>query len=71
MVESNGPGASKFKPGQRVVGFPWPLVDGLRGTYQQYVVVKEASLVGITCDPCPRTFLNSYRMATSSEGRTQ
>ncbi len=43
-VETNGPGASKYSEGQRVVGLPWPVMEG-RGTWQQYVVVKEESLV--------------------------
>ncbi len=40
IVEENGPGASKFQLGARVVGGPWGV-----GTWAQYVVVKETSLV--------------------------
>ena len=43
-VKKNGPGASKYKPGQRVTGVPWPTKDG-NGTWQQYVAVPEANLV--------------------------
>eukprot|EP00884_Botryococcus_braunii_P019454 jgi/Botrbrau1/6192/Bobra.0344s0032.1 len=49
FVESNGEGASKFKPGQRVVGVGWPILEG-RGTYQQYVVIKEGNLVAVPDD---------------------
>ena len=43
-VDKNGEGASKYKPGQRVVGVPWPVEKG-EGTWQQYLVVKETVLV--------------------------
>ena len=40
VVEKNGPGASKFRPGTRVVGGGWGV-----GTWQQFLVVKETQLV--------------------------
>lgn len=40
-MEKNGPGASKFQPGQRVVAAGWAA-----GTWQDYVVQPEKSLVG-------------------------
>ncbi|KAK9828525.1 hypothetical protein WJX72_000585 [[Myrmecia] bisecta] len=45
-VERNGPGASKFKEGQRVVAAPWPTFQG-EGTWQQYVAVAEKHLVAV------------------------
>ena len=42
-VELNGPGASKFPVGQRVVATPWPIMAG-NGTWQQYVVIRESVL---------------------------
>ncbi|KAK9829079.1 hypothetical protein WJX72_003772 [[Myrmecia] bisecta] len=45
-VERNGPGASKFKEGQRVVAAPWPTFQG-EGTWQQYVAVPEQHLVAV------------------------
>ncbi len=44
MIE-NGAGASKYAVGQRVVGTPWPVEQG-NGTWQQFLVVPEDSLVG-------------------------
>ena len=46
VVEKNGPGASKFPAGARVVAAPWPVKEG-RGTWQQYVAVPEAALVAV------------------------
>ncbi|KAK9808716.1 hypothetical protein WJX72_002434 [[Myrmecia] bisecta] len=46
LVDRNGPGASKFEVGQRVVAVPWRAVEGL-GTWQQYVVVPESSLLAV------------------------
>lgn len=43
-MAANGPGASKFAVGQRVVGAPWPVEAG-NGTWQQYMVVPESCLV--------------------------
>ncbi|KAK9829316.1 hypothetical protein WJX72_005163 [[Myrmecia] bisecta] len=45
-VERNGPGASKFKEGQRVVAAPWPTFQG-EGTWQQYVAMAEKHLVAV------------------------
>lgn len=45
-VESNGAGATRFKPGQRVVAAPWPTVPGIR-TWQQYIVVAESDLIAV------------------------
>ncbi len=44
-VVKNGPGASKFQAGQRVIAVPWPQFQG-EGTWQQYVSVAEENLVG-------------------------
>ena len=44
-VEKNGPGASKFKVGQRVVGVPLPGVAEGNGTWQQYHLAPEDGLV--------------------------
>lgn len=44
-VVKNGPGASKFKEGQRVAAAPWPQFQG-RGSWAQYVAVPEKDLVG-------------------------
>lgn len=43
-VVKNGPGASKFKEGQRVAAAPWPQFQG-RGSWAQYVAVPEKDLV--------------------------
>ncbi|GAB4815899.1 hypothetical protein N2152v2_002945 [Parachlorella kessleri] len=43
VIEENGPGAGKYKPGQRVVGAPWPVQSG-NGTWQQYMAVSEERL---------------------------
>ena len=40
-MEKSGPGASKFQPGQRVVAAGWAA-----GTWQDYIVQPEKSLVG-------------------------
>ena len=40
-MEKSGPGANKFQPGQRVVAAGWAA-----GTWQDYVVQPEKSLVG-------------------------
>lgn len=45
VVEENGPGASKYQAGQRVVGAPWPVEKG-NGTWQQFMAVREDRLVG-------------------------
>lgn len=44
VVEENGPGASKYQAGQRVVGAPWPVEKG-NGTWQQFMAVREDRLV--------------------------
>ena len=44
-VEKNGPGATRFKVGQRVVGIPWPGVANGNGTWQQYYTAPEDVLV--------------------------
>lgn len=46
-VVSNGPGSSKFAPGQRVAGAPFDSVESGCGTWQQYIVAKESSLVAV------------------------
>ncbi|KAL4447410.1 hypothetical protein ABPG75_004629 [Micractinium tetrahymenae] len=46
-VVCSGPGASKFSPGQRVVGAPFDSVHSGCGTWQQYIVAKESCLVGV------------------------
>ena len=43
-VIKNGPGASKFKQGQRVAAAPWPQFQG-RGSWAQYVAIPEKDLV--------------------------
>lgn len=43
-VVRNGPGASKFKEGQRVAAAPWPQFQG-RGSWAQYVAIPEKDLV--------------------------
>ena len=45
-VVENGPAASKFPIGTRVVAVPWNTFDG-DGTWQQYTAVPEDKLV---CD---------------------
>lgn len=45
-VELNGPGASKFPVGQRVVATPWPIMSG-NGTWQQYIVIPESVLYAV------------------------
>ena len=45
-MEENGPGASKFPKGTRVVAVPWGTFHG-EGTWQQYVVVPEAALIAV------------------------
>eukprot|EP00887_Chlorella_sp_A99_P003043 scaffold9.g3043.t1 len=47
VVVENGPGASKFAPGQRVVGAPYPSVAGGHGTWAQFLAVPEASLAAV------------------------
>lgn len=43
-VVKNGPGASKFKEGQRVAAAPWPQFQG-RGSWAQYVAIPEKDLI--------------------------
>ncbi len=45
-VEANGEGASQFRTGQRVVSFDWGALHG-EGTWQQYRVVPEATLIAV------------------------
>lgn len=45
-VVKNGPGSSKFSEKQRVVAVQWPQFQS-QGTWQQYVVVKEDTLVAV------------------------
>ena len=45
-VEANGEGASQFSTGQRVVSFDWGALQG-EGTWQQYRVVPEATLIAV------------------------
>ena len=45
-MESNGEGASQFNKGQRVVSGNWGAYDG-NGTWQQYLVVPESSLIAV------------------------
>lgn len=47
VVVALGPAASKFSEGQRVVGAPFPTVEGGIGTWQQYLVVPESCLVAV------------------------
>lgn len=49
-VVENGPSASKFAPGTRVVAVPWNTFTG-DGTWQQYTVVPEDVLVGTLTIP--------------------
>lgn len=46
VVENNGPGASRFKPGQRVTATPFDTAKG-QGTWQQYVVLPEEKLMAV------------------------
>jgi NADPH:quinone reductase-like Zn-dependent oxidoreductase len=46
-VESVGEGVTKFSIGQRVVGAPFPSVQAGNGTWQQYLVASEDSLVAV------------------------
>jgi hypothetical protein len=47
-VAELGPGTSgKFSEGQRVVGAPFPTVQGGGGTWQQYILAKEGDLVAV------------------------
>ena len=50
-VVKNGPGSFKFSEGQRVVAVQWPQFQA-QGTWQQFVVVKEETLVSL--DSCSR-----------------
>ncbi|KAK9845455.1 hypothetical protein WJX81_006838 [Elliptochloris bilobata] len=45
-VVKNGPGATRFPEGTRVVGVPWP-AEGGNGTWQQYVNVPEGHLLPV------------------------
>ncbi|KAK9865601.1 hypothetical protein WJX84_007390 [Apatococcus fuscideae] len=45
-VVKNGSGSSKFSEGQRVVAVQWPQFQS-QGSWQQYVVVKEETLVAV------------------------
>lgn len=47
VVEENGPGASKFAVGQRVVGTPFDTIHGGSGTWQQYMLVGEGCLAAV------------------------
>lgn len=48
IVAENGPGASKFAVGQRVVGAPWPFYGpGVQGTWAQFAVISEADLLAV------------------------
>ncbi|PRW59002.1 NAD(P)-binding [Chlorella sorokiniana] len=47
VVEKNGPGANKFKEGQRVTAAPFPSVVKGQGTWQQYLSVPEAALLPV------------------------
>jgi NADPH:quinone reductase-like Zn-dependent oxidoreductase len=58
-VEKSGPGASKFQPGQRVVAAGWAA-----GTWQDYVVQPEKSLVG-TADGTHATHSVQHAAATA------
>jgi NADPH:quinone reductase-like Zn-dependent oxidoreductase len=49
VVTKLGERVSAFQPGQRVVGFPWSTKVG-DGSWQQYVVVPEASLIAVPDD---------------------
>ncbi|PSC74291.1 NAD(P)-binding [Micractinium conductrix] len=46
VVESNGPGASQYKPGQRVTAAPFGAAGG-NGTWQEYVCVDEGALLAV------------------------
>lgn len=43
-VVKNGPGASKFKEGQRVAAAPWPQFQG-RGSWAEYVSIPEKDVI--------------------------
>ena len=45
-IEENGPSASKFKKGQRVIALGWGALQG-QGTWQKYIVVPEDQLVDL------------------------
>eukprot|EP00208_Stichococcus_sp_RCC1054_P007997 CAMPEP_0206149306 /NCGR_PEP_ID=MMETSP1473-20131121/37710_1 /ASSEMBLY_ACC=CAM_ASM_001109 /TAXON_ID=1461547 /ORGANISM="Stichococcus sp, Strain RCC1054" /LENGTH=352 /DNA_ID=CAMNT_0053546761 /DNA_START=164 /DNA_END=1222 /DNA_ORIENTATION=- len=53
QVELNGPGATKFEPGQRVIAAKWPGHGGAPpkgrpfGTWQQYLTVPEEDLIAV------------------------
>jgi NADPH2:quinone reductase len=47
VVEAIGDGVTKFSVGQRVVGAPFPSVQSGNGTWQQYLVAPEDSLVAV------------------------
>lgn len=53
-VVKNGPGASKFKEGQRVAAAPWPQFQG-RGSWAQYVAIPEKDLVSHPTTLCSAT----------------
>ena len=44
-VVKNGPGASKFQPGQRVVAVQWPQFEG-HGSWRTHAALPEKILVG-------------------------
>ncbi|KAL0053804.1 hypothetical protein WJX82_010988 [Trebouxia sp. C0006] len=60
-VVKNGPGASKFKEGQRVAAAPWPQFQG-RGSWAQYVAVPEKDLIlvpeSLTDQTAAQIFIN-------------
>jgi hypothetical protein len=47
VVEAVGSNATKFAPGQRVVGAPFASVQGGNGTWQRYIVAPESCLVAV------------------------
>lgn len=60
-VVKNGPGASKYKEGQRVSAAPWPQFQG-KGSWAQYVCVPEKDLVfvpeGLSDQTAAQIFIN-------------
>ena len=57
-MEKSGPGAGKFQPGQRVVAAGWAA-----GTWQDYIVQPEKSLVG----NCGLVHTSDFRAARCSD----
>ena len=64
-MEKSGPGASKFQPGQRVVAAGWAA-----GTWQDYIVQPEKSLVGTPAWCMPQTTVHEAPLRRQHGGST-